>query len=337
MATTVSDPTIPEGTKREIDGRWRVYHGGYWIKAYQAPANTLLAKKRLIEALTRRLFNHVEHGINIPGSRLEEARRAFDEETNPQKKRVKGAMLAGALFNRAADVFTKAVELQALGVSVGSDNALVRQCGSHLEEALSLGRLVLHRGGDEGIDELWGEPFKAFAFPIEDFYKSRYIKIAMTMRDIERICDGLATALGGVSMFEGIAPLAATYAEAAKRKCETLQTDPEIFETWSTFVAAGEQLCAFMPHLSQLPSSDERLMATQGRDLLIAGRDLVVHITRARTPMPKSTRELLERFERFHAACALETTKAPPIGNSLGGGAAPAPQPGEPGPVEHRR
>ena len=33
-------------------------------------------------------------------------------------------MLAGALFNRAADVFTKAVELQALGVSVGSDNAL---------------------------------------------------------------------------------------------------------------------------------------------------------------------------------------------------------------------
>ncbi|MGC4093589.1 MAG: hypothetical protein QM756_37965 [Polyangiaceae bacterium] len=38
--------------------------------------------------------------------------------------------------------------------------------------------MVLHRSGEEGIDELWGEPFKAFAFPIEEFYKSRYIKIA---------------------------------------------------------------------------------------------------------------------------------------------------------------
>jgi hypothetical protein len=338
MATTASDPVTPEGTRREIDGRWRVYYGGYWIKAYDAPANTLLAKKHLIEALTRRLFNHVEHGINIPGSRLAEARRAFDEEADPQKKRVKGAMLAGALFNRAGDVFTKAVELQALGVEVGADNALVRQCGHHLEEALTLGRLVLHRSGEEGIDELWGEPFKAFAFPIEDFYRSRYVKIAMTMRDIERICDGLANALGGVPMFTGIAPLAADYAEAAKGKVQTLQTDPDIFETWSAFVAAGERLCAFAPRLSQLPSSDERLLASQGRDLLIAGRDLVVHVTRARVPMPKSTRELLERYERFHASCALEAPKAASVDAGLGARTPPAapPQPGDAGPLEHR-
>ena len=75
----MSIETLP-GTKRQIDGRWRIYYDGYWIKAYDVPADTLLGKKRLIEALTRRLFNHVEHGLNIPGFRLEEARRAFDAD-----------------------------------------------------------------------------------------------------------------------------------------------------------------------------------------------------------------------------------------------------------------
>src|SRR5260221_10394930 len=95
---------IPPGTKRVIDGRLRVYYDGSWVRAYEVPADTLTAKKRLIEALTTRLFNHVEHGLNIPGSRLEVARYAFEKESDPQRKRVKGAMLAGALFNRATDL-----------------------------------------------------------------------------------------------------------------------------------------------------------------------------------------------------------------------------------------
>src|SRR6476469_2047070 len=120
----MSSQAVP-GEKRIIDGQMRVYYDGYWIKVYDPPADTLLAKKRLIEALTRRLFNHVEHGLNIPGTRLEEARRAFESETDPQRKRVKCAMLAGALFNRAADIFTKLVEVQALGVEIQPDNALM--------------------------------------------------------------------------------------------------------------------------------------------------------------------------------------------------------------------
>src|SRR6476661_7964996 len=135
------DSTIPLGTKQLIDGQPRVYYYGYWIKAYDAPADTLLAKKGLIQALTRRLFNHVEHGLNIPGTRLEEARRAFDVETDPQRKRVKGAMLAGALFNRATDVITKLVEIQAHGVDVHPEDQLMRRCGEHLQEALELGKM----------------------------------------------------------------------------------------------------------------------------------------------------------------------------------------------------
>ena len=295
---------LEDGAKRAIEGEWRVHYGGYWVKAYDAPADSLLAKKSLIQALTRRLFNHVEHGLNIPGRRLGEARLAFEAERDPPRRRVKGAMLAGALFNRAADLLTKAVELQALGIEIGPDDPLLRQCGDHLQEALSLGRLVLHRSGEEGIDELWGEPLKAFAFPIEDFYKSRYLKIAATMRDIDRIADALAETFANVPGFAGLVPFVEAFARAAKVKCETLQTDPSIFDAWSVFVTACERLVAFEPIGSQRASIDERLRISQGRALIAAGAGLVSHVTRARVPMPKSTREYLERLERYRAAWA---------------------------------
>ena len=35
--TSDGDTTAP-GTKRLIDGQWRVFYDGYWIKAYDAPA-----------------------------------------------------------------------------------------------------------------------------------------------------------------------------------------------------------------------------------------------------------------------------------------------------------
>ena len=295
---------LEDGAKRAIDGEWRVHYGGYWVKAYDAPADSLQAKKSLIQALTRRLFNHVEHGLNIPGRRLGEARQAFEAERDPARRRVKGAMLAGALFNRAADLLTKAVELQSLGIDVGPDDPLMRQCGDHLQEALSLGRLVLHRSGEEGIDELWGEPLKAFAFPIEDFYRSRYLKIASTMRDIDRICDALTETFGHVPGFAGIVPAIDVFCRAAKLKCETLQTDPSIFDAWAAFVTASERLVAFEPVGSQRASIDERLRISQGLALIVAGAELVTHVTRARVPMPKSTREYLERLERYRAAWA---------------------------------
>jgi len=294
---------VAPGTKQIIDGQWRVHYDGYWIKVYDPPADTLQAKKRLIEALTRRLFNHVEHGLNIPGTRLDEARRAYMAETDEQKRRVKGAMLAGALFNRATEVFTKIVELQALGVEIGHSNALMRQCGEHLKEALELGKMVLHRSGDEGIDELWGEPFKAFAYPIEDFYESRYLKISQTMKAIDQIAGELVATFGPMPMFTGIDVVIREFAQAAKVKSETLQTDPAIFDVWAAFVASSERLGCFRPLVTASPSIEEQQQATAGLQLVRAGRDLVSYITRARVPMPKSTREYVERCHAFRACC----------------------------------
>jgi hypothetical protein len=285
---------VLDGDEATIGGQRRVYYDGYWIKAYDVPADTLLAKKQLIEALTRRLFNHVEHGINVPGTRLDEAHRAFDTETDVQRKRVKGAMLAGALFNRATDVFRKLVELQACGVSIQADSALMCECGRYLEAALTLGRMVRHCSGEEGIDELWGEPFKAFAYPIEEFYKSRYIKIAQAMRAIDAIARALGETFNGLFMFDGVAPLIADFAVAARAKSETLRTESDVFEVWTSFVVAGERLTAFEPLLSREPTPLERLRAAQGVALVRNGKELVSWIARARVPMPKNTGEFID-------------------------------------------
>jgi hypothetical protein len=293
--------TVQPGTAREVGGVTRVFYEGYWVKAYEVPKDSLLAKKRLIEALTRRLFNHTEHGLNIPGTRLDEARTSYDTETDIGKKRVKGAMYAGALFNRATEIFTHLVDLQGSGVEIKSSNDLMRECGRCLQEALGLCRLVLHRSGEEGIDEMWGEPFRAFSIPLEDFYQSRYLKMAQAMRDIDSIAEAMMDVFTPLPMFAELEPIILEFALAARVKTETLRTDPDIFEVWANLVTAGERLVNFHPVLTETANATEKRNASYGTQLLCNGRDLIFYITRARVPMPKSTREFIERCAHYAA------------------------------------
>ncbi len=308
----ISEPVdaAEEGSRRLFSGQERVFYEGYWVKTYPAPVDSLEAKKKLIVALTRRLFNHTEHGINVPGPLLNEARQHYDSETDPAKRRVKAAMLAGALFNRATDIFTKLVDLQAVGIEIQSDNPLMRECGRCLLEAMELGKFVLHRSGEEGIDELWGEPFRAFSVPVEDFYETRYIKIAQSMRDIDRIAGGVDRIFSQIPAFAGMTPLFREFAEAAKIKTETLRTDSEYFELWSELVTAAERLGNFLPDsgptvTAQPPEQIGRLSV--GLQLIRHGRDLVFYIARARTSMPKSTCDFILRCEIY-----LQTGSTPP-------------------------
>lgn len=293
------DNSPANGTLREENGIKQVFYDGYWIKAYDAPQDTLVAKRRLIEALTRRLFNHVEHGINIPGKRLKEARAAFETEVDPERKRVKGAMLAGALFNRATDIFTKLVDLQQEGVDVTQDSALMRECGQCLQEALNLGKLVRHISGDEGIDELWGEPFRAFSIPIEAFYESRYIKIAQALRNIDTLSKTLVNTFSGIPMFEGLSGEVDKLCTAAKIKCETLRTDVDIFDLWTDFAVALEHLQSYTPRLLEANDPELLQLTADGKQLVREGAQLISHVTRARVTMPKSTREFIARCEHY--------------------------------------
>ncbi len=294
---------VKNGSKKEISGKPCVFYDGYWIKWYEPPKDSLAAKKKLIAALTRRLFNHVEHGINMPGTRLNEARAAFEGETDPERRRIKGAMLAGALFNRAADIFTRVVELQECGVEITEQSELMRECGRCLMEAMEFGRTVKHRHGDEGIDELWGEPLKVFSMPIEAFYESRYVKIAQAMRTIDAIGSGLARSLAAHASFSGVEELIDAFAQAAREKCETLRTDPVIFEVWPAFVVAGDRLSEFQPRLPPAVSEEERERAEAGLRLLLEGKRLITDMARARVAMPVSTRDFLQRCEDYRLQC----------------------------------
>ncbi|MFA9950369.1 hypothetical protein ABCS64_08600 [Rhodocyclaceae bacterium Wk13] len=300
-----------DGERRLFDGVERVFYDGYWIKTYPAPADSLEAKKRLIEALARRLFNHTEHGLNIPGSRLNEARQSYDSETDPARRRVKAAMLAGALFNRATDIFRKLVELQADGVEI-QGNPLTRECGKCLIEAMNLGHSVLHRSGEEGIDELWGEPFRAFSVSIEDFYESRYIKIGQCLRDIDRIGEAMIDCFAPIDAFEGIGTIIREFVETAKTKVQTLRTDPDIFEVWTSLVTASERLANFTPRTQPLVDEAPPMHdISDGLRLIRRGRDLIFYITRARTTMPKSIGGYLMRCEAY-----LKTGKMPLVADA---------------------
>jgi hypothetical protein len=294
-----SAENIPNGTERDCNGKPCVYYDGYWIKRYDPMEDSLEAKKYLIEALTRRLFNHVEHGINMPGSRLDEARQAYEEETDPARKRVKGAMLAGALFNRGTDIFRELVTLGDEGIKHGRGREMLHECGQYLLQALEMGKLVKHRSGDEGIDELWGEPFRAFTVPINTFYETRYLKIAQTMRDIDRISDAMAQAFHGSHFFANAEQRIREFAEAAKLKTETLRTDSVIFDVWPKFVVAGERLLQLGPVERTNDSCLACWEADEGSRLIKEGVDLITYIARARTPMPKSTRYFMDRCNAY--------------------------------------
>lgn len=291
--------SIEEGTRRLIGDTMKVYYEGYWIKYYDPPQDSLAAKKQLIQSLTRRLFNHMEHGINIPGRLLDKVRRAYEMEQDPRKKRVKGAMLAGALFNRAADIFTRLVELEDCGIEIGPEHDLMQACGECLKEALQFGKLVRHRNGDEGIDELWGEPFKAFTMSIANFYETRYVKIAMTMQNIDRVADHMRACVRNDPRFDGLEPLIEDYANKARRKCEILRTDEDLFDVWADFVVAGEEITAFQP-IVILPAGAGGDVK-DGKILMATGVRLIAYITRARTPMPKSTDSFYQECHRYRS------------------------------------
>ncbi len=293
-----TDCSSPEnGTRSLFDGLEFIFYDDCWVRYYEPLVESLASKKLLIDHLTRRTFHHTEPGINTPGYRLDAARAAYESQTDPAMKRVNAAMLAGALFNRATDLFTGIVELEEKGVKVSRDNELMRACGSCFEEALELGRDVKHHSGEEGIDEVWGEPFRAFTTTISDYYESRFIKVAQTMNNIDMLAGTIKTTFGDRPEFLGLAALVDTYADAAKHECETMKSDSTIFDIWPRFIATGERMANFKPELQPGCSRECQYAIEHAMQTLVAGRDLINWVARARVPMPKSS-------ELYVARCA---------------------------------
>ena len=286
------------GTIKLINGLERIYYEGYWIRHYEIP-DTLVYKKELIDLLTRRVFHNTEPGINTPGERLEIVRNAYEKMQDPAQKRVLAAMLAGALLNRGSDILTKVVELEEMGVMVQINNELLRECGRCFMGALEYGKHIRPLYGEEGLDEFWGEPFKVFTMPIEQYLNSRYLKIAQTMKAIDSVTETLLNMFEDMDMFAGISDQLTEIAESAKLATETRRRDMAMIEFWPRFVAAAEKLSVCQPIIPEGASRREHTMGRRGAQLIQDGTNLILYLVNKRIPMPKTTQEFLNRCDKY--------------------------------------
>jgi hypothetical protein len=291
--------TVKNGTKKSVNNKPCIYYDGYWIRRYEFNSDSLAIKKQTIDQLTKRVFHHVEPGINTPGKRLDEIREIHDKETDPARKRVKGAMLAGALLNRGSDILTSIVELEEAGISIVSSNDLLRECGRCFMEALELGKNIKLSTGGEGLDELWGEPFRVFTMPMDAFFESRYIKVAQAMSMIDQITDEMIRIIKCVTGFKDYDPMVKELGESAKLACETLRSDSAMFEIWPRYVAAKEKLESFMPEVSGYANNEEKFKYKKAREIIREGGTLLANLATVRVPMPKSTKHFLKKCNDY--------------------------------------
>jgi hypothetical protein len=290
---------ITNGTVKTINGQVRIYYDGYWIRHYDVPHN-LAYKKELIDQLTRRVFRHTEPGINTPGYRLETVRKLYNDTEDPSQKRVLAAMLAGALLNRGSEILTKVVELEEIGVTIQSNNELLRECGRCFMGALEFGKHIHPLHGHEELDELWGEPFKAFTMPVGQFVETRYLKMAHAMRAIEEIADILVSLFEhSQQMFPGIPEQIRELKDSALMAIETMRSDPEIIKIWPRLIGAKDKLEAFQPVIADGAPQRDHSMAKRGLQLLMDGSALLVDICSLRIPKPRSTETFIERCQDF--------------------------------------
>lgn len=289
---------LASGARRLIDGKEQVYHDGYWMKTYDVP-HTIAYKKWLIDQLTRRVFRNTEPGINTPGKRLEEVKAAYNRTTEASRKRVLAAMLAGAYLNRGSDILTKVVELEEIGITVESSNELLRECGRCFMNALEYGKNIHPLHGTEELDELWGEPFKAFTMSIPQFLETRYIKLAKALSDIDLIADTMIDLTQHIEFFSGVPEQLRELRDSAKEAAQTQRSDLEIIEIWPRFVGVADRLHDFRPVIPPRASRRMQSMAWRGKQVIKIGVDLIGDISSLRISKPKTTQSFLQRCAHY--------------------------------------
>ena len=307
---SIEKEAIDNGAIRECNGKICIHIDGYWIRYYAPPPNTMAEKRALIISLRRRVFHHTEEGINSPGWRLEIARKFYEAETDPARKRVNAAMLAGSLFNRATDIFTSVVDIEEKGIHVEDSNPLLKQCEACFMEALELGKQVKHFSGEEGVDELWGEPFKAFSMPTDRFFESRYVKLAQTFAAIDQLIDRMVNVFSKEQGFEEVGCLLEELREAAKTEIETMRRDEAIYDVWPRYVAAKEAISEFKPSIETKVISkdgDHVRHLEDGLRLLHMGKDVISHLSGVRVPMPVTTANYIINCDLYQTTGSLDS------------------------------
>jgi len=77
-----------------------------------------------------------------------------------------------------------------------------------------------------------------------------------------------------------------------------------IFDIWPRFVATGEALAEVQPSLQPSCSRECQYVMEEAKKTLVAGRNLMNWIARARVPMPKSSKLYFKRVEQLQIRLA---------------------------------
>ena len=288
--------------KRTIDGQERVHYYGYWVKTYPVPADTLYAKKELIAALTRRLFNHTETPVERAGysPRRSAPRllRGNGSTAPPRQGRDAGGRVVQPCHGHLHPSWWRSRRSASRSCpTMPSCSSAGNICRKHWNSASWCCTVAAKKASTS----CGASPSRRSCCP------SRISTRAATSRSRKR-CGTSTVSPTLVTTFVDLTPSPASRrAVGVRAGGEDQERDP----------AHRFGHLRRMDHVRRVRRAPVRVRAelvreaaprahqevADARRLIAQGKDLITYITRARVPMPKSTREFIERCERFRGWC----------------------------------
>jgi len=131
---------------------------------------------------------------------------------------------------------------------------------------------------------------------MEDFFESRYIKIALTMRDLDRIAAELVNMALDFG-YDDLEEPVLEFADVCKQISEIAKSDSDIFQVWPRYVVAREQLSTYCERCSSDRDFGKRMLIDDSYRLIREGKDLMSYLAGTRVPMPVSLRDFLNKSE----------------------------------------
>jgi hypothetical protein len=78
-----------------------------------------------------------------------------------------------------------------------------------------------------------------------------------------------------------------------------MRSDPAMIEIWPHYVSIADELRAYKPKSREGANNAERAMARRGKELILAGVELMNDMANMRIPLPRTTQDFIHKCETF--------------------------------------
>lgn len=230
------------GTRETIAGIERVWWGGYAIRYYEPPPVDAYteAKIAFMEEGLESFFRHAESGIRPPKNKDLKSYvvtlRAEYDSAPIEEKRVRGALLCGALYRLAVDVLETGVK-QTENRKSAMNSKVLQEAETFLTKANELLKYVKRKGipktepyqVDGVLDGIWGEFFQPATLTTTLFHEHRFLRLARAMKEVDNVRDKAKELVERRKVMfpeaEGYKKLIDDLSDIAKFRMETLRRD----------------------------------------------------------------------------------------------------------------